>query len=49
MKKQQIFTRSKRKYKSARDAWADISKKTKLKPSQVKRAHTNDNFVFKLK
>lgn len=31
------YSRAKRKFKSARAAWADIAKKTGLRPSQVKR------------
>lgn len=40
------FVRSRKKYKTARDAWSDISKKTGLKSTQVTSKHSTTQYIF---
>lgn len=45
-----IYTRTKSRYKTAADAWQDISKRSNVRPSDIEqRSHTDTHWRFFIK
>lgn len=44
-----VYQRSKKRFSTKRRAWADIGKKTGVKPAQVKPDHTSTHWRWRLK